>query len=394
MMNSKMMNVSACVITKNQAVRLSRCLKALNDSLPGLELVVVDTGSEDDSVSRAVSAGAKVSSFSWCDDFSAAKNTAIERASNDLVLVVDSDEYLNSASLSDLTETFKYAVKHPEEVGRISRLNCYEHEGQRKEYTEWVNRLFDRRFFHYEGRIHEQVTPLKRGGGSSGSPAAGGTCGDERGGTYGSGRGNTYRTYRTALSFYHDGYDLDREGQLEKAGRNAALLRLELISYPEDAYLYFQLGKTLYVLEDYEASAAAFEKSRQLSARFDLEYMEDLYETWAYALLKLSRSLKALKVLEDIASRQPSVTESSDFVFLYGLVLMNNGLFEDAFDTFVGAASLPPSHTRGTNSFMAWYNAGVIREVQGRFREAKEAYIRCGGYQPALEGLKRLPSDA
>ena len=84
------MNISACVIVKNEEKHLPRwldCVKRI-----ARELIVVDTGSSDRTVEMAKAAGAKVFHFPWIHDFAAAKNYAIEQATGDWIVNLDADE--------------------------------------------------------------------------------------------------------------------------------------------------------------------------------------------------------------------------------------------------------------------------------------------------------------
>ena len=92
--------LSVCIIVKNEEENLKKCLLALL-AFP-FEIVVVDTGSADRTVEVAKRYTEQVYDFAWCDDFAAAKNFAIQKASNDLVLVLDSDEYIEPLSEKDL----------------------------------------------------------------------------------------------------------------------------------------------------------------------------------------------------------------------------------------------------------------------------------------------------
>ena len=85
------MRISACYIVKDEAARLSRSLASLTGAVD--EIVVVDSGSTDDTVKIAVEFGAQVFQFPWCDDFSATRNFSLSKATGDWVLVVDADEY-------------------------------------------------------------------------------------------------------------------------------------------------------------------------------------------------------------------------------------------------------------------------------------------------------------
>ena len=92
-----MRKISVCIITKNESEKLKKCLKQLMGY--GFEIVVVDTGSTDDTVVMAKKYADKVCYFSWCNDFSAARNYALTLASNDIVMMIDSDEYLQEICL-------------------------------------------------------------------------------------------------------------------------------------------------------------------------------------------------------------------------------------------------------------------------------------------------------
>ena len=80
------------MIVKNEAPQLEQCLK----SVKGLatEIIVVDTGSSDATVDIAHAHGAVVHFFEWREDFSAARNAAIEKAQAEWVLLLDGDEWL------------------------------------------------------------------------------------------------------------------------------------------------------------------------------------------------------------------------------------------------------------------------------------------------------------
>ncbi len=98
-----MLPVSVCMIAKNEDNHIEECLKRLRPCK--FEVVVVDTGSVDRTIEIAQKYTDKVFHFSWCDDFSAARNFSIQQASNDWVLVIDCDEYLENVNLAELEES-------------------------------------------------------------------------------------------------------------------------------------------------------------------------------------------------------------------------------------------------------------------------------------------------
>ena len=85
------MKLSVTLIVRNEQANLARLLPQLGFAD---EIVVVDTGSEDETESVALSHGAKLFRFAWKDDFSAARNYALKKASGDYVMWLDADDFL------------------------------------------------------------------------------------------------------------------------------------------------------------------------------------------------------------------------------------------------------------------------------------------------------------
>ena len=71
--------ISVCIIAKNEEARIERCLQSIKPC--GFEIVVVDTGSTDETKEIAARYADKVLDFTWCDDFSAARNFSLREAS-------------------------------------------------------------------------------------------------------------------------------------------------------------------------------------------------------------------------------------------------------------------------------------------------------------------------
>lgn len=85
--------ISQCMIVKNEEKNIKRALSWGKDIMS--EQIVVDTGSTDRTVEIAKQMGAKVFQFPWVDDFSAAKNYAIDRAKGNWIIFLDADEYMS-----------------------------------------------------------------------------------------------------------------------------------------------------------------------------------------------------------------------------------------------------------------------------------------------------------
>ena len=112
---SRKIRLSQCMIVKNEEKNIRRALSWGKGIV--CEQIVVDTGSTDRTVEIAEEMGAKVYHFTWCDDFSAAKNYAIEQASGDWIVFLDADEYFDEVSASKLIPMIAIA----EDMSRAGR---------------------------------------------------------------------------------------------------------------------------------------------------------------------------------------------------------------------------------------------------------------------------------
>ena len=92
-LRARPVRVSLTMIVRNEEHNLPRCL----ESVCGLfdEIVIVDTGSTDRTAEIAGSFGARVFDFAWVDDFAAARNAALARATGDYAFWLDADDVVD-----------------------------------------------------------------------------------------------------------------------------------------------------------------------------------------------------------------------------------------------------------------------------------------------------------
>lgn len=104
-----MLSISLCMITKNEEKYLGQCLNSIKDIVD--EIIVVDTGSEDRTIEIAKKYNAKIFTFKWVDDFSAARNESLKHATKQWILVLDADEVIEKSDLIKI----KNAVENAED---------------------------------------------------------------------------------------------------------------------------------------------------------------------------------------------------------------------------------------------------------------------------------------
>jgi len=81
------------MIVKNESSTLETCLNSAKKHLD--EIIIVDTGSTDNTIEIAKKFTDYVYDFKWCNDFSAARNFSLKKAKGDWIIILDADEIIN-----------------------------------------------------------------------------------------------------------------------------------------------------------------------------------------------------------------------------------------------------------------------------------------------------------
>jgi len=118
------MKLNLVMIVKNEARSIKKCLEAAKPLVD--RMIVVDTGSEDETAKIARNMGAEAFFFSWVDDFSAARNYALEQSDGDWNLVLDADEYLRPCSRRTLERIL--TSRGGTWLGGLTRYDSFEEE--------------------------------------------------------------------------------------------------------------------------------------------------------------------------------------------------------------------------------------------------------------------------
>lgn len=148
-----MSKISAVILSRNEADRISQCISSLIDIVD--EVIVVDSGSEDDTTDIAKSLGANVNIIDW-KGYGANKNFGHSLARNNWILSIDSDEWLSA----ELAEEILRLKKHDNIVYTINRTNIYM--GKKIHYSgwspDWVPRLFNKKHVSWnDNLVHEKL---------------------------------------------------------------------------------------------------------------------------------------------------------------------------------------------------------------------------------------------
>ena len=258
----------ASMIMKNEAHNLDRCLTSIRDLCD--EIVIVDTGSTDNSIEIAEKYGAKVFKHPHTEglfDFSKYRNISLDHCRElkaDWCLIIDGDEELRDIGITP--EKFKRRLTIV--TKDVHALAVMGHENQDGDYplSFWGIRFFRLSDdFHYEGIVHNSpILPDGTGGAA------------------------------TNISIYHYGYT-DPQVMIKKRARTAALLEERLKENPDDYDAMFYKVMTLFGDRKLMAAVAlADECIEKLNTVFDgdgtqLSFYGKLFIVTASAYLQLWR---------------------------------------------------------------------------------------------------------
>lgn len=97
-----MITLSLCMIVKNESDVLERCLACMEGIAD--EIIIVDTGSTDDTKEIALKFTSKVYDFEWSDDFAAARNYSFSKATMQYAMWLDADDIIDDKNRKLLLE--------------------------------------------------------------------------------------------------------------------------------------------------------------------------------------------------------------------------------------------------------------------------------------------------
>ena len=363
------------MIVKNEAATLPRCLGSVQGWVD--EIVVLDTGSTDDTITIAEGWGAQVPTFRWCDDFAVARNEALKAVQGDWVLVLDADEVL----VPEIGPQLRQAIDQPDYL--VINLMREEVGAQQSPYS-LMSRLFRRHpdiYFArpYHALIDDSVAALR-----------------ER-------ESHWQIGYLPDVAIRHDGYQPEAIAQGHKQQRAQAAMESFLAQNPQDAYvcsklgaLYVQMGRpqegvallqrglstqpqdaaTLYELHYHLGTTfGALGQTAVAQQHYQVALQQSLpdllkigaYNNWANLLLAQGNLAEARRWYERLVKIQPTLALAH---YNLGLTLRAMGDLPGAIAAYQQALQLNPNHAE------AYQNLGVALLKQGQLVESWEAFGR------------------
>ena len=336
--------LSLSMIVRDEAAQIEACLRSVQGFAD--ELVVVDTGSTDDTVARAQALGARVEQIPWPGDFAPARNQALQWVSGDWVLVLDADERLRPEAWAPL----RALMAQPD----VLLINLLRHErGAVQSPYSNVSRLFRRHpaiqwSRAYHAMVDDSVAALLE-------------------------REPHWRIAdcpQPALD--HDGYRPELLAQGNKAQRLRAAMEAELERCPGDPYACAKFG-SLEVAEGHRERGLAL--LQQGLEGCPAGAHPERYELLLHlAMAEKPAAAEAFYRQALAVPLAPRLTLAARLNL--AALLLERGNTQEAEELCQRATAVAPEIGLG------WYNLGLIRRRQGNLAGALEAYREARRLQP------------
>ncbi|WP_201002514.1 tetratricopeptide repeat-containing glycosyltransferase family 2 protein [Paenibacillus glycanilyticus] len=350
--------ISLCMIVKNEEKHLPGCL----DSVLGIadEIIIVDTGSTDETIAIAERYGAQVIRSGWEHDFAKARNIGVERASGEWILFLDADEQLDAATKSQLLE---YAG-HAELSALLLQIrNQVGPDHDQGSTIHPVLRMFRNDPAHrFEGRIHEQISfsILRK------NPSA--------------------RFHLTDVVIHHYGYRTQVVAEKNKLQRNMELLELALAEDPGNTFHRYNIGVE-YLRNNRAAEALEAFRIAKRSAGFEqLSYAHLVLKYESLSLQLLGRWEEAAAAAKEGTAIFPDYTDLWHYI---ALCSASTGRFKNAMEAAEKALELGAAPARyhtegGMGTFRTAYLQGRIYEALHDEQGVEQAYMKALRFKPSL----------
>ncbi len=346
--------LSVVIIVKNEEKYIGKCIDSVKDIAD--EIIVVDTGSTDNTCDIVRSKGIEPYFHEWRDNFSEAKNFAISHATCDWILNLDADEELMEEGKKELIKILEN--DNTDVVGYLIPILCPTNYDNGLTRINWFIRLFRNHIgATFQGRVHEQIFySIKDKGDIVSAP----------------------------VYLYHYGYMKDDKTMREKAYRNYVLLKKDIEENPLPIS-HYHLGEAAMLLGKFEEAEKHYkiaiekEDDNRIKSLVCSSYAEILYR---------KRNLdEAIKYLYRAIELNPLYLAA--YVKL-GLYLYENKNFDEALEILneveklsfrIKSEGILPTETNDVN-WVSRLIMGNIYAQEGNFEKAEYEYnmalVRCG----------------
>lgn len=218
-----------CLVAKNEERNIRRCLNSIKYIAD--EIILVDTGSSDNTIEVAKEYGAKIFTATFNNDFSEIRNISLEKATKEWILYIDCDEEIDKRNVSNLKKILEATNCEGFSLKLINVI-----EGDFLEGPYLLRIIKNGQGYKFSGKIHEQIISSIYE------------------------KDKNAKIFELPINLFHFGYDLSYEELNKKNKRNLDIL-LSYKDEEKDGFYYFNLGNQFFTTGDYIKAQEVYEKS-------------------------------------------------------------------------------------------------------------------------------------
>jgi len=349
------------MIVKNEEKMLQKTLPTLAKGVD--EIILVDTGSTDNTIEVAKKYGAKVFHFPWINDFAAARNESLKHANGDWIIWIDADEFIKEEDWKKLRSFLGTAPQH---AYMLRLLECKPGEFEGASFYFRAKVFKNREGIHFERAINEQLF-TKEGKIVSGDLI-------------------------TGADIYHWGRMLDDDRMNKKHERNINMLKEAIKQNDNDKYYHFLLANNLKDMGLYQEAVIEYDKTIALDKEKSLAAKAHTYRGWCLYNLKQFKpaylsGLEAMKIDKD----EPGAYN------LMGTVCLICGMIDQAEDFIKHAVGMeaPRDDTQRIfdvkqHKYQSNFLLGEVYLKKGDNSSAKQAFELARSFDATDEVVQKL----
>lgn len=343
------MNITGCLIVKNEENNIERCIKSFKKVVN--QIVVVDTGSDDETINIAKGLGAEVYDYKWDDDFSNPRNYAIDKAKGEWIIFLDADEYFVNSTELNIPKIINRYKNNKMEGIIFKRINV-EADVKHIIGSDYMLRVIKNdKDIRYKGKIHE--VPYKN-----------------EDYIY------SYIDKNDELEIYHTGYC--KEFSKSKFERNLKLLEEEITDGTANDRTYFHLSDCYLGVNKPELcikySKLYLEKKREAFG-----FNSRIYSNLIEAMMQIKAGKE--KIFDEIQNSIKKFPYHPEFYRLLGRYYYEIEEYQKALISFQKAIELNDTYdnieinTFSNQLFNVYFTIGRIYEYKNDYIKATEFFI-------------------
>lgn len=220
-----MPHLTLSMIVKNEEKYLQECLESVQNIAD--EIVIVDTGSIDNTLEIAKKFNSKIFNYKWTNDFADARNFALSKSTGNWILYLDADERVSTNSINEI----KKIIHRKDNLAVYCNVKSVDNNLGFPNLMKYVRLFRNHPKVKFTGSVHEQI--------------------DE------SLEKINYKFIDSNIEIVHLGYDISYEEIKKKAQRNLEILLNDYKTKPT-SYTAFQIGQTYGMLNEKEKAFEYF----------------------------------------------------------------------------------------------------------------------------------------